>query len=131
MKRARERAIQKAPQEISHPKKVLDSSSRYKADTWIRKEVDTMKNSKRKIEIFSAGCSVCQQTIDLVNRIACSSCEVIVLDMNDMSVVSRANDLGIRSVPAVVIDGRLADCCAIRGPEEGVLRALGLGQSLT
>jgi hypothetical protein len=36
--------------------------------------------------------------------------------------------LGIRSVPAVVINGKLADCCAGRGPEEAVLRAAGVGQ---
>lgn len=30
---------------------------------------------------------------------------------------NRARGLGIRSVPAVVVDGKLADCCAGRGPE--------------
>ena len=89
-----------------------------------------MTDTKRKIEVFSAGCSACQQTIDLVNGIACSSCEVTVLDMNDASVASQANDLGVRSVPAVVINGKLADCCVGRGPDEGSLRALGLGQAL-
>ena len=34
----------------------------------------------------------------------------------------------IRSVPAVVIDGKLADCCAGRGPDEATLRQAGLGQ---
>ena len=48
--------------------------------------------------------------------------------MKDPGVASRAKSLGIRSVPAVVIDGKLADCCAGRGPDEAVLRAAGLGQ---
>jgi glutaredoxin len=86
--------------------------------------------TSRKIEIFSAGCPVCEETVELVNRAACPSCEVSVLDMKDPSVVSRARSLGIRSVPAVVIDGKLADCCAGRGPDEATLRALGLGQPL-
>jgi len=30
---------------------------------------------KRKIEVFSAGCAACEETIQLVNRIACPSCE--------------------------------------------------------
>lgn len=85
-------------------------------------------NTKRKIEVFSAGCSVCEATIKLVNSIACPSCEVAVLDMNDPSVASRARSLGIRSVPSVVIDGQLADCCAGRGPDEATLRSAGLGQ---
>jgi len=82
---------------------------------------------KRAIEVFTAGCPACQETIDLVNRVACPSCDVSILDMNDAGVASRAKNLGIRSVPAVVIDGRLADCCAGRGPDEGTLRAAGLG----
>ncbi len=67
---------------------------------------------KRKIEVFSAGCPLCRETVGMVNRLKCDSCEVIVLDMNEPSVADRARTLGIRSVPAVVIDGRLADRCA-------------------
>ncbi len=87
-------------------------------------------SAKRMIEIFSAGCSVCEETVALVNQVACSSCEVTVLDMKEPSVANRAKSLGIRSVPAVVIDGNLADCCAGRGPNEQTLRAAGLGQPL-
>lgn len=87
-------------------------------------------NKKRKIEIFSAGCPACEETIDLVNRVACPSCEVSVLDMRDPGVASRAKSLGIRSVPAVVIDGQIAHCCAGRGPDETTLRATGLGQPI-
>ncbi len=86
-------------------------------------------STQRKIEVFSAGCPACKDTIDLVNRVACPSCEVSVLDMNDAQVAERAKGLGIRSVPAVVIDGKLADCCAGCGPEEASLRTAGLGQS--
>ena len=89
-----------------------------------------MIKDKRKVEVFSAGCPACDETIALVNRIACSSCEVSVLDMNDSAVAARATQLGVRSLPAVVIDGRLADCCAGRGPDEASLRAGGLGQPL-
>jgi glutaredoxin 3 len=85
-------------------------------------------NGKRHIEIFSAGCPACQETVELVNRMACPSCEVTVLDMHDPDVARRAKRLGIRSVPVVVIDGTLAECCAGRGPEEQTLRAAGVGQ---
>lgn len=85
-------------------------------------------NAKRKIEVFSAGCPVCEETITLVREIACPSCEVIVLDMSDWTVAARARKLGVRSVPAVAIDGKLAACCTGRGPDEATLRAAGLGQ---
>ena len=84
----------------------------------------------RKIEIFSAGCPTCEEVIGRVRSLACPSCDVVVADMHTDSVAARARALGIRSLPAVVIDGRLADCCAGRGPDEDVLRAAGLGQSL-
>lgn len=87
--------------------------------------------SKRTIEIFSAGCAVCDATVARVKELACPSCEIIVLDMKDSAVAARADSLGIRSVPAVVIDGALADCCAGRGPDEAVLKAAGLGQPLS
>ena len=87
-------------------------------------------STKRTVEIFSAGCPACKETIDLVNRIACPSCEVTVLDMTDPSVARKARSLGVRSVPAIAIDGELAFCCAGRGPEEAALRAAGLGQAL-
>ncbi len=83
--------------------------------------------AKRKVEIFSAGCPACEETIELVNRVACPSCEVSVLDMNQPEVADRAKTLGVRSVPAVAVDGKLADCCT-GGPNEASLRAAGLGQ---
>ena len=86
--------------------------------------------TKRQIEVFSAGCPVCEETVALVNRIVCSSCEVTVLNTNNSEVAARARSLGIRSIPAVVINGKLADCCAGRGPDESTLRAAGIGQSI-
>jgi len=84
--------------------------------------------AKRKVEIFSAGCPACEETIEMVRRIGCPSCDIVVLDMREEAVAERAKSLGIRSVPAVVIDGKLAECCAGRGPDEATLRAAGLGQ---
>jgi glutaredoxin len=87
-------------------------------------------SNKRHIEVFSAGCPVCNEAIAMVKRNACPSCEVNVLDMKDQAVATRAERLGVRSVPAVVIDGKLADCCTGRGPDEKILKAAGLGQPL-
>ncbi len=84
-------------------------------------------SNKRKIEIFSAGCPVCQEIVELVKGISCTSCEVNVVDMKDPAVAERAKNLGFRSVPAVAIDGKLADCCAGRGPDEATLKAAGIG----
>jgi glutaredoxin 3 len=89
-----------------------------------------LKMAKRKVEVFSAGCGVCEDTVELVKRITCPSCEATVLNMNEPEVAKRARALGMHSVPAVVIDGKLAGCCANRGPNEADLRAAGIGQAL-
>lgn len=84
--------------------------------------------SKRQVEVFSAGCGACDEAVALVRRIACPSCEVSVLDMHDPTTAERAKALGIHRVPAVVVDGKLADCCAVGGPTEAGLRAAGVGK---
>ena len=78
---------------------------------------------RKKIEIFSAGCSTCKETIELVKKIAGSSHEVVIHDMQKSEVASKARQHGVRSVPAVVVDGELAGCCGGRGPDEHVLRS--------
>ncbi len=87
-------------------------------------------SNKRHIEVFSASCPVCNEAIAMVKRNACPSCEVTVLEMKDQAVSTHAGRFGVRSVPAVVIDGKLADCCIGRGPYEKMLKAAGLGQLL-
>lgn len=87
-------------------------------------------NAKRKIEVFSAGCPVCDKTIKRIEDLACDSCEVSVLDTRAPEVAKRAESLGIRSIPAVLIDGKLADCCSGRGPDEATLRKAGLGRPI-
>ncbi len=88
-------------------------------------------SAKRKIEVFSAGCPICREAIAKIQDNACTSCDVTIHDMNDPTVASRAKELGIQSVPAVVINGKLADCCADRGPDVGILKAAGLGVPLS
>jgi len=86
--------------------------------------------AKRKVEVFSAGCATCNEAVEIVKRAACPSCDVVVLDMHDREVARRAKALGVRSVPAVAIDGKLAECCTGGGIDEQVLRAAGLGTPL-
>ena len=76
----------------------------------------------KKVEVFSAGCSVCRETIEMVKRLAVSH-DVVIHDMNKSEVAKKAKGYGVRSLPAVVIDGKLASCCAGRGPEEHVLKS--------
>ena len=81
----------------------------------------------RTVEIFTAGCPCCDEAVKAVRAAACSSCTVEVRDMKDLKIAADAKQYGITRVPSVVIDGRLADCCANGGIDIAVLQTLGLG----
>ena len=83
----------------------------------------------RKIEIFSAGCSACQDVIEQVKAAACPSYDVQVVSMTDTREAARAKALSVRSLPAIVIDGKLANCCSGGGVDLDVLRSAGLGRA--
>ncbi len=107
----------------------LDRSEKIGLSSRLSRKAETMVE-KRRVEIFSAGCQACRTAISQVQALACSSCEVIILDMQDDQVAGRARNLGIRSVPAVVIDGQLAECCAGEPLDEAKLKEAGLGQPI-
>ena len=86
---------------------------------------------KRTIEVFTAGCPCCDEAVRLVKSLVCESCDVQVLDMrSDKTVQARAKEYGIQRVPAVVINGQLADCCRADAVDAAALRSLGVGTRL-
>ena len=98
---------------------------------WVSTNDLFMKN-KRQIEVFIAGCPICYDAIDLVNRLAGPDDEVTISDMTRSVVADRAKELDIRSIPCVVIDGEVPDCCQKGFPYEWEpLKAAGLGQPLS
>jgi hypothetical protein len=50
--------------------------------------------------------------------------------MHDSAVATRAKVLGIHRVPAVVVDGKLADYFSVSAPDENSLRAAGIGSAI-
>jgi glutaredoxin len=88
-------------------------------------------NKTRKIEVFSAGCPLCIEAEEKIRELACPSCDVIVLNMQDTESLKRAKELQVQSVPAVAINGKLAGCCTGRGVDEKVLQDAGIGKPLS
>lgn len=86
--------------------------------------------AKRQVEVFTAGCPVCEPTVKLVEELAGSSCEVTVSDLNFLGPIAAIERYAIKTLPAVAIDGRLVACRAGRGPDREQLLAAGLGQPL-
>jgi hypothetical protein len=50
--------------------------------------------------------------------------------MHNPEVAAKAKTYGVRSVPAVAVNGKLADCCSGRGVDEATLRREGIGVAL-
>lgn len=88
--------------------------------------------AKRKIEVFTSGCPVCEPVIDLVKKVACSSCDVVIYDLNKGCDTNECRDKArqyrIQKVPAVVVDGKLLDCCKTGPVTEAALRSVGVGR---
>ncbi len=83
---------------------------------------------KRTIEVFTAGCPCCEEAVQLVKSIACENCDVQVIDIrSDRDSQARAKHYGVQRVPAVVINGKLADCCRSAAVDATTLRGLGVG----
>jgi glutaredoxin 3 len=80
-----------------------------------------------EVEVFSAGCPCCGEVVQPVRSIMGPAGEVEVRDMHAPDVAARAKELGIERVPAVVVDGELAECCAVSGVDKQTLRTVGIG----
>ena len=85
-------------------------------------------SAKRIVEVFTGGCPACEEALDLITRVACSSCEVEVHDMRNPKAAAKAKTYGIHRVPSVVVNGKLLDCCAAGPIDEAALRKAGVGQ---
>jgi hypothetical protein len=61
-------------------------------------ENETMAlGQRKKIEIFSAGCSTCEETVEMVKRIAGSSHDIEIHDMHQGHIAARAKQHGIKA----------------------------------
>jgi len=85
--------------------------------------------AKRQVEVFTAGCPVCEPAVEMVNQLACPDCEVTVYQLQERGA-EKAAEYGIKTVPAVVVDGRIVSCCDNRGPNRSELSAAGIGTRL-
>jgi glutaredoxin len=84
-----------------------------------------------KVEIFTAGCYLCDGVVQQVNDLVCSKCEVIVYDLNKKSGTTESEDkakaYGIQSVPTIAINGKLIALELLNrsGHSKSIFNALG------
>jgi hypothetical protein len=87
-------------------------------------------SNPRTVEVFTAGCPLCDDVVSQVRELACDSCDVQVVSLQETGGAQRAEEVGVQSVPAVAVNGTLAACCQGRGVNEDDLRAAGIGDPL-
>jgi len=97
--------------------------------------------AKRQVDVFTSGCAVCAPAVRLVEELTCPDCEVTVHDVRqsggvftaftgDAGPAERAAGYGVKTIPAVVVDGRLVSCCDTGGPTRDQLAAARIGHRL-
>ena len=91
-----------------------------------------MTTTKRRVEVFTAGCPLCDDVVDLVQSLACPSCDVQVYDLREGCDANecreKARRYGLTAVPAIAVDGVLLDCCRREPLSAHTLRTAGIGQ---
>lgn len=89
---------------------------------------------KRHIEVFTAGCPVCEPAVETVKEMACDSCEVTIYNLSEQEdnkevIEAKVNEYHITSLPAVAVNGKLLSCCQNSGVSKEELAAAGVGKS--
>ncbi|MBI4296237.1 MAG: thioredoxin family protein [Chloroflexi bacterium] len=89
--------------------------------------------AKRRVEVFTAGCPLCDEAVKAVRELACEKCDVVVYDLREGCETNECREkaarYGIYRVPAVVVDGKLVECCSSQTPvSREALRQAGVGQ---
>jgi len=91
-----------------------------------------MPNGKRLVEVFTAGCPICDDTVRLVQSLVCPSCDLQIYDLREGCATNecreKAKRYGITAVPAVAVNGALLDCCRREPLSAHTLKAAGIGQ---
>ncbi|CAA9557643.1 hypothetical protein AVDCRST_MAG81-365 [uncultured Synechococcales cyanobacterium] len=88
--------------------------------------------TKCQIEIFVAGCPLCDETVRLVQELTCPNCEVSVYNLQrgqgSPTYLEKAQQYGVNAVPAITINGSFL----LAGkPAREQLQAAGVGRPLS
>jgi glutaredoxin 3 len=67
--------------------------------TQIHKMLGKPMSARKKIEVFSAGCSTCGETIEIVKKIAGSARDVVIHDMHQADLAPKRKSTALRACP--------------------------------
>jgi glutaredoxin-related protein len=89
--------------------------------------------SKHRVEIFTAGCPVCNPIVDMVRELVTEGDnEVTVYNLVQQceteECLTKVQQYGIKRLPAIVINGELLGCCKNNGITRDDLLNAGIGK---
>ena len=71
---------------------------------------------KRKVEVFTAGCPVCDPVVSLVRETACPSCDVVIYNLaeefDNLEIMNKLKSYGVNRIPSIAVNGKLLSCCS-------------------
>lgn len=87
---------------------------------------------KRQVEIFTAGCPLCDPIVKMVKEIACDECEITIYDLvkqcEDKTCLIKLEEYQVKKVPAIAVNGKLLSCCENQEISREELINAGVGQ---
>lgn len=70
---------------------------------------------KKQIEVFTAGCPVCEPVVQLIKDTAGKDCEITIHNLSEQCeskiCVTKMEEYGVKRLPAIAVDGKLLGCC--------------------
>lgn len=80
------------------------------------------------IEVFIAGCPLCEPAVQTVQDTACPNCTVKIYNLQNGEGRAEAEEYGVNRVPTIVVNGQIAACCQSSGKVDAeTLRSMGVG----
>lgn len=63
---------------------------------------------EHKIEVFTAGCDLCKETLEVIRKTACSECTITEYNIREKCeseiCIKKAKEYNVKAVPTIVID---------------------------
>lgn len=69
----------------------------------------------REVEIFTAGCPVCEPVVQLIKDTAGKNCNITIHNLAEQCeskiCVAKMSEYGVKRLPAIAVNGKLLSCC--------------------
>lgn len=72
-----------------------------------KKKMAVVATGPHRIQVFSGGCKLCEETADIVEVGKCKDCRLEVLKVGEEKNGALVKQYNIISVPSIVIDGKI------------------------